>query len=151
MQQLFFLPKQMSVEEAEERYLDLVRRLSSFPETLRRSAIMNPFIAIHILFMNIEFRREYKAMVTAHVKKWVASFIENCKRWSSLFLTDKICVLVGVFERQRNSILSVCFTLHRKKHLQKVLSRIYFWNVDFWILPYNATFHLEISKIAPSF
>jgi len=61
----FFLPKNMSIEEAEAGYLDLVGQLNSFVEILHRSAVSNPFIAAAILFMNLESRKEYLAMAKA--------------------------------------------------------------------------------------
>jgi hypothetical protein len=61
----FYIPKQMSAGEVEDGYLNLVRRLSSVGEILRRSAARNPLTAASLLVMNLDIRKKCRAMETA--------------------------------------------------------------------------------------
>lgn len=62
-----FLPKQMTVPEAESRYVGLARRLFSLPEILWRSAATNPLLAMGAV-MNLELRRKNRAIAEAHAR-----------------------------------------------------------------------------------
>jgi len=62
----FFIPKHMSVEEAEVKFIDLNRRLSSFREILWRSATVRPSELAFLLYMNLAFRSDVKKMIAAH-------------------------------------------------------------------------------------
>jgi radical SAM superfamily enzyme YgiQ (UPF0313 family) len=62
----FFIPKHMSVEEAEVKFIDLNRRLCSLPEILWRSVAMRPSELAFLLYMNLAFRSDVKKMIAAH-------------------------------------------------------------------------------------
>ena len=62
----FFIPKHMSVEEAEVKFIDLNRRLCSFREILWRSATVRPSELAFLLYMNLSFRSDVKKMIAAH-------------------------------------------------------------------------------------
>jgi hypothetical protein len=61
-----FLPRQMTVSEAESGYLQLGRRLFSFPEMLRRSAATNPLLAATLFIMNLDLRRKARSIAAEH-------------------------------------------------------------------------------------
>ena len=62
----FYLPKQMSVDEAEAGFLRLYRRLTSYREILWRSMRVNPLTAATLLLFNLEMRSDYRAMFELH-------------------------------------------------------------------------------------
>ena len=62
----FFIPKHMSVEEAEVKFIDLNRRLCSFREILWRSVTVRPSELAFLLYMNLAFRSDVKKMIAAH-------------------------------------------------------------------------------------
>lgn len=57
-----FLPKNLSVEEAEKYYLNFAQKVSSLKEIIRRSLVVNPLISFIILYTNLHFRRIYRRM-----------------------------------------------------------------------------------------
>lgn len=61
-----FLPKNMTVSQAEHGYLELGRRLFSFPEMLRRSAVSNPLLAAAVFVMNLDLRSKTRAVAAGH-------------------------------------------------------------------------------------
>jgi radical SAM superfamily enzyme YgiQ (UPF0313 family) len=62
----FFIPKNMSVTETEDKFVDLNRRLSSLWEIFWRSATFDlPAIAF-LLYMNLSFRSEVKKIIAGH-------------------------------------------------------------------------------------
>jgi radical SAM superfamily enzyme YgiQ (UPF0313 family) len=62
----FFIPKNMSVEEAEVKFIDLNRRLCSFREILWRSAAIRPSELAFLLYMNLAFRSDVKKIIAGH-------------------------------------------------------------------------------------
>jgi radical SAM superfamily enzyme YgiQ (UPF0313 family) len=62
MYRCYFVPKRMSPAEAEAAFLDLRQRISSFPEIIRRSLVLSPFMAAVILRSNLRFRAETRAI-----------------------------------------------------------------------------------------
>jgi len=64
----FYLPKKMSVADAEAGFLKLGTRLCSFREIVHRSATTNPLTATNIFAMNMELRAKYRAMASAQRK-----------------------------------------------------------------------------------
>ena len=62
----FFIPKNMSVEQAENSFIDLNRRLSPFREILWRSATFDPLGAAFLFYMNLSFRRDAKKIIAGH-------------------------------------------------------------------------------------
>ena len=62
----FFIPKHMSVEEAEVKFIDLNRRLCSFREILWRSAAIRPSELAFLLYMNLAFRSDVKKIIAGH-------------------------------------------------------------------------------------
>ena len=62
----FFVPKHMSVEEAEVKFIDLNRRLCSFREILRRSIAIRPSELAFLLSMNLAFRSDVKKIIAGH-------------------------------------------------------------------------------------
>lgn len=57
-----FIPKNLSVKEAEQYYLKFAQKVSSLKEIIRRSLVINPLISFIILYTNLHFRRIYKRM-----------------------------------------------------------------------------------------
>lgn len=64
----FFIPKQMSVEEVEGKFIDLLRRLCSYRETIHRIVTIDPAGMVFLLLMNLSFREECKRIIAAHNK-----------------------------------------------------------------------------------
>jgi radical SAM superfamily enzyme YgiQ (UPF0313 family) len=64
----FFIPKHMSVEEAEVKFIDLNRRLCSFQEILWRSTAIRPAELAFLLYMNLAFRSDVKKIIAGHDK-----------------------------------------------------------------------------------
>jgi radical SAM superfamily enzyme YgiQ (UPF0313 family) len=64
--QCFFVPKELSVEEAENSFIDLYRRLSSFREILWRSATFDPLGVAFLLYINLSFRSDIKKIIAGH-------------------------------------------------------------------------------------
>ncbi|MFH0991469.1 MAG: B12-binding domain-containing radical SAM protein [bacterium] len=62
----FYLPKLMSVDEAETGFLRLYRRLTSYREIMRRSMRINPLTAATLFLFNLEMRTDYQAMLELH-------------------------------------------------------------------------------------
>ena len=65
----FYVPKSMTAEEAEEGFLELYRRLSSYRQIFRRSINGNPYVSAVLLKMNLGFRKEYLTMKRSRTKK----------------------------------------------------------------------------------
>ena len=59
----FYVPKNMTAAEAEEKFTKLYARLSSFREILRRSITSSPTLTAALFALNCAMRREYRAMV----------------------------------------------------------------------------------------
>jgi radical SAM superfamily enzyme YgiQ (UPF0313 family) len=57
-----FLPKNLSVKEAEKYYMEFAGKASSLKEIARRSIVLNPLISFIILYTNLHFRRIYRRM-----------------------------------------------------------------------------------------
>lgn len=60
----FYRPKRMTVEETEQGYLRLYRRLSTWREIARRSVRMNPVMASMLFSINAQMREEYRGMLS---------------------------------------------------------------------------------------
>jgi radical SAM superfamily enzyme YgiQ (UPF0313 family) len=58
----FFIPKQLSVEEVETRFLEIGRKLSSLKEIFRRSFTADPLLSIALFYMNFNLRKDFRAM-----------------------------------------------------------------------------------------
>jgi radical SAM superfamily enzyme YgiQ (UPF0313 family) len=58
----FFIPKHLSVKEAETKFLEIGRRLSSLKEIFRRSFVADPLLSAALLYMNINLRKDFRAM-----------------------------------------------------------------------------------------
>lgn len=65
----FFIPKQMSAEEVEAKFIDVLRRLCSLRETFYRSVTIDPTQAVILLSLNLSFRKECKKTIAAYNKK----------------------------------------------------------------------------------
>jgi radical SAM superfamily enzyme YgiQ (UPF0313 family) len=61
----FFIPKHLSIEEVETRFINLGRRLSSFKEIIRRSLVTDPSLSAALFFMNFNLRKDFTAMAKA--------------------------------------------------------------------------------------
>jgi radical SAM superfamily enzyme YgiQ (UPF0313 family) len=62
----FYVPKSMTPEDAEKGFLELNRKLASYYQIFRRSADLNPLVALFLLGMNIGFRKEYLKLRRIH-------------------------------------------------------------------------------------
>jgi len=60
--QCFFIPKHLSIEEAETKFLDLGRKLSSLKEIFRRSFVLDPLLSVALFSMNVNLRKDFRAM-----------------------------------------------------------------------------------------
>lgn len=58
----FYVPKQMSVSEAEKKFYALYRKLSSFREIVRRSISACPILSATLFTLNLAMRSECRAM-----------------------------------------------------------------------------------------
>lgn len=61
-----FIPKHMSAEDAENKFIDLYRKLNSFREIFWRSVTFDPLGAAFLLYMNLSFRRDAKKIIAGH-------------------------------------------------------------------------------------
>jgi radical SAM superfamily enzyme YgiQ (UPF0313 family) len=64
----FYRPALLTVDQVEEGFIQLRRRLGSLRETVWRSMVPNPRVAASLLLMNAEFRRESKRIVRARAE-----------------------------------------------------------------------------------
>ena len=64
----FYQPARLTAEEVEEGLIRLRTRLGSLRETVRRSVVREPLVAVSLLLMNAEFRRESKRILRARSK-----------------------------------------------------------------------------------
>jgi len=60
-----YQPKQMSPRDAELAFVEIRERLASFPAILRRTAGLNPSMAVAVLLLNLACRRETRAVAKA--------------------------------------------------------------------------------------
>jgi radical SAM superfamily enzyme YgiQ (UPF0313 family) len=58
----FYTPRHMSVQEAESSFLGLYGRLTTWPQVLKRSISKNPVVTAALLALNLQMRRDYRAM-----------------------------------------------------------------------------------------
>jgi radical SAM superfamily enzyme YgiQ (UPF0313 family) len=58
----FYVPRRMTVQEAESGFLGLYGRLTSWPQVLKRSISRNPVVTAALLALNLQMRRDYRAM-----------------------------------------------------------------------------------------
>jgi len=68
----FYTPRNMTPAQVEDGFIDLLGRLSGFPQIFRRSLNANIPLSLFLLYMNWLFRREYvrlKRQRTADVKR----------------------------------------------------------------------------------
>jgi len=63
----FYVPKQMSVSEAEKKFYVLYRKLSSFREIIRRSISTCPTLSATLFALNLAMRSEYRAMAGSRI------------------------------------------------------------------------------------
>jgi len=62
----FFVPRHMPSRQAEERFLELYGRLVSLRRILRRSLASDPSMTAILLRLNLEMRKEYRAIARAN-------------------------------------------------------------------------------------
>lgn len=62
----FFIPRLMSLEEAEKRFLEMYGKLAGYYQIIKRSLCFNPVMMAFLLGMNFVFRREYLDMKRRH-------------------------------------------------------------------------------------
>jgi len=55
----FYIPKNMTPQQVEEGFIDLLRRLSGFFQIIRRSFCSSIFLTLFLLYMNWSFRKEF--------------------------------------------------------------------------------------------
>jgi radical SAM superfamily enzyme YgiQ (UPF0313 family) len=68
----FYQPKNMTPDEVEEGFIDLLGRLSGYPRILRRSLSKDPLLTMFLLLMNWSFRKEYVELKRRRVARRVA-------------------------------------------------------------------------------
>ncbi|MBI4811299.1 MAG: radical SAM protein [Ignavibacteriales bacterium] len=61
----YFTPKKLTVNELENRYLQLFGKLTRFSNIIRRTMVINLFDAGIIFKLNLEARRKYRSMIKA--------------------------------------------------------------------------------------
>jgi radical SAM superfamily enzyme YgiQ (UPF0313 family) len=70
----FFVPRHMPPQQAEEEFLDLYRRLVSLRQILRRSLASDPTMTAILLKLNLEMRKEYRAIARARASAGAAGW-----------------------------------------------------------------------------
>lgn len=72
----FYKPLKMTEAETEQNFLALYRRLTTWPEILRRSLVPDPSLFLLLLLLNREMRREYQAMTKRDRSRALRQFQE---------------------------------------------------------------------------
>jgi hypothetical protein len=69
----YYEPKNMTRRELEDGFMDLVKRLTSFQEILRRSLYKPKLSTFILLKMNLSFRKDYQRMASTYWERRKAS------------------------------------------------------------------------------
>jgi len=75
----FFIPKHLSIEEVETKFLNLGGRITSFKEIIRRSLVIDSSLSAALFFMNFNLRKDFRAMAAVQKE-------ESLIRSPSLFI-----------------------------------------------------------------
>jgi hypothetical protein len=62
----FYRPRNMTREEVEEGFIELLGRLSGYWQLLRRSVSRDLSLTLFLLYMNYLFRKEYLVLTNHH-------------------------------------------------------------------------------------
>jgi hypothetical protein len=55
----FYIPKNMTPQQVEDGFIDLLRSLSGFYQIIRRSLSKSMSLTLFLLYMNWQFRKEF--------------------------------------------------------------------------------------------